>query len=246
MRAKALQSWASHSKRSTAAVTTMDIPPFNPDRDALKTVGARVRRRLARDPAVKPIKTDLAEIYAGPEFLEPDECDRLIEMVDAVAEPSTLYDQTDQQARTSYSGNFDRADPFVQMIERRIDDLLGMPNAWGETIQGQRYQPGQEFRHHCDWFRTDGTYWAQEEATGGQRSWTAMIYLNDVAEGGTTDFYYLDMAIPPRRGAILLWNNVRPDGEPNPNTVHCGTPPVSGVKYVITKWYRTRPWHQLG
>jgi hypothetical protein len=172
MRAKALQSWASHSKRSTAAVTTMDIPPFNPDRDALKTVGARVRRRLARDPAVKPIKTDLAEIYAGPEFLEPDECDRLIEMVDAVAEPSTLYDQTDQQARTSYSGNFDRADPFVQMIERRIDDLLGMPNAWGETIQGQRYQPGQEFRHHCDWFRTDGTYWAQEEATGGQRSWT--------------------------------------------------------------------------
>jgi prolyl 4-hydroxylase len=145
----------------------MDIPPFNPDRDALKTVGARVRRRLARDPAVKPIKTDLAEIYAGPEFLEPDECD---------------------------SGNFDRADPFVQMIERRIDDLLGMPNAWGETIQGQRYQPGQEFRHHCDWFRTDGTYWAQEEATGGQRSWTAMIYLNDVAEGGTTDFYYLDMA----------------------------------------------------
>jgi prolyl 4-hydroxylase len=52
------------------------------------------------------------------------------------------------------------------------------------------------------------------------------------------------MAIPPQRGAILLWNNATPDGEPNDMTVHAGTPPAGGAKYVITKWYRTRPWHQ--
>lgn len=218
----------------------------NPDRAALKAVGARVRRRLARDPGVSPIQTDLAEIYAGTDFLAPDECERLIAMVDAVAQPSTLYEQTEPEARTSYSGDFDRSDRFVQMIERRIDDLLGLPNAWGETIQGQRYLPGQEFRHHCDWFRTDGSYWPAEKRNGGQRSWTAMVYLNDVEEGGATAFHYLDMAIPPRRGAILLWNNATPEGEPNGMTVHAGTPPVRGAKYVITKWYRTRPWHHLG
>jgi prolyl 4-hydroxylase len=217
-------------------------PRSNPDRAALKAVGARVRRRLARDPAIRPIPTDQAELLARPEFLAPDDCDRLIAMVDAVAKPSTLYDQNDQHARTSYSGDFDRADPFVRMIERRFDDLLGLPNAWGETIQGQRYLPGQEFRHHCDWFRTDGDYWPREQATGGQRSWTAMVYLNEVEEGGATAFHYLDMAIPPRRGAILLWNNATPEGEPNLMTMHAGTPPLRGTKYVITKWYRTRPW----
>jgi prolyl 4-hydroxylase len=218
----------------------------NPDRAALKTVGVKVRRRLARDPGIKPLQTDLAEIYAGPDFLTASECERLIAMVDAVAKPSTLYEDTDQESRTSYSGDFDRGDPFVQMIERRLDDLLGLPNAWGETIQGQRYLPGQQFRHHCDWFRSDGYYWPQEQANGGQRSWTAMIYLNDVSEGGETAFHYLDMAIPPQRGAILLWNNVTPEGEPNELTVHAGTPPLSGAKYVVTKWYRTRPWHQRG
>lgn len=225
---------------------TTELPRDNPDRAALKAVGAKVRRRLARDPAIRPLQTDLAEIYAGPDFLGPDDCERLIEMVDAVAKPSTLYDEMDLSARTSYSGDFDRADPFVRMIERRIDDLLGLPNAWGETIQGQRYLPGQEFRHHCDWFRTDGSYWPNERKNGGQRCWTAMVYLNDVEEGGATAFHYLDMAIPPQRGAILAWNNATPEGEPNMNTLHAGTPPARGTKYVITKWYRTRPWHQAG
>jgi len=210
----------------------------------LKAVGNRVRKRLARDPLVRPLQTDLAEVFAGPDFLGVEECAQLIAMVDSVAKPSTLYAETDQSARTSYSGDFDRADPFVRMIERRIDDLTGLPNSWGETIQGQRYLPGQEFRHHCDWFRSDGSYWPSEQQNGGQRSWTAMIYLNDVEQGGATHFHYLDMAIPPQRGAILLWNNMTPDGEPNLNTLHAGTPVVRGVKYVITKWYRTRAWHQ--
>jgi prolyl 4-hydroxylase len=32
------------------------------------------------------------------------------------------------------------------------------------------------------------------------------------------------------------------DGEPNVMTLHAGTPVVQGTKYIITKWYRTRPW----
>jgi prolyl 4-hydroxylase len=221
-------------------------PAYNPDRRALKAVGTQVRRRLERDPAVSRIAPYHVELYGGADFLSASECDRLIAMVDAVAKPSTLYDETELSGRTSYSGDFDRADPFVRMVERRIDDLVGLPNPWGETIQGQRYLPGQEFRHHCDWFRTDGSYWPGEAAAGGQRSWTAMIYLNDVEEGGATSFHYLEMAIPPRRGAILLWNNATPEGEPNHLALHAGTPVIRGVKYIITKWYRTRPWAGAG
>jgi prolyl 4-hydroxylase len=30
---------------------------------------------------------------------------------------------------------------------------------------------------------------------------------------------------------------------PNPWTIHAGMPVVRGVKYIITKWYRTRRWY---
>jgi prolyl 4-hydroxylase len=214
----------------------------NPDRAALRKVGERVRRRLDADPAAVRLQTDQAEIYAVGDFLGAAECDRLIEIIDAVAKPSTLYKQDASGVRTSYSGDVDRSDPFIRMIERRIDDLLGLDNRWGETIQGQRYHQGQEFKSHCDWFPTDEEYWAAEARSGGQRCWTAMIYLNDVAEGGETSFTYLNMAIPPQRGALLTWNNMTPDGEPNMMTLHAGSPVVRGVKYIVTKWYRTRPW----
>jgi hypothetical protein len=32
------------------------------------------------------------------------------------------------------------------------------------------------------------------------------------------------------------------NGEPNPFTLHQGMPVIAGLKYIITKWYRERPW----
>ena len=127
-------------------------------------------------------------------------------------------------------------------IAERIDALLGLAAPTGEPIQGQRYQPGQEFKPHNDWFYTSEKYWQLEEARGGQRSWTAMAYLNDVAEGGETHFTEIGIKIRPKPGVLLLWNNALPDGRPNEGTMHAGTPVVKGAKYVITKWYRTRQW----
>ena len=49
----------------------------------------------------------------------------------------------------------------------------------GEPLQGQRYQQGQRFREHADFFYIDQPYWAEYEPHGGQRTWTAMIYLNE-------------------------------------------------------------------
>lgn len=213
------------------------------DQAALARVGEQVRARLAADPSAYKVPVDQAEIFAFGDFLSPAECDRFIAMVDQVAKPSAVFDTTyESEFRTSFSGDVDRGDPFVRMIERRIDDLLGMEPAWGETVQGQRYCPGQEFRAHCDWFWTLAKYWPKEARRGGQRSWTAMAYLNEVEEGGTTDFTRLGLSIPPQRGALLVWNNATPTGEPNWNTMHAATPVVRGMKYVITKWYRTRKW----
>lgn len=215
----------------------------NPDRAALARVGRQVRERLGADPGAYRIPTDMAEVFAVRDFLDPAECDKVIALIDGSARPSTIYDHGHgPDFRTSYSGDVDRNDPFVRMIERRIDDCLGLDPSFGETMQGQRYAPGQQFKGHYDWFWTRTEYWQGESKRGGQRSWTAMIYLNDVEEGGDTEFSRIGLSVPPQRGVLLAWNNMTAEGSPNFETLHAGTPVVKGVKYVITKWYRTRKW----
>lgn len=231
----------SHPPAPTQDSTPRPAPPA--DQAALARCGERVRARLAGDPSAYRLPTDQAEIFAFGDFLSPAECDRMIALVDAVAQPSIVYDEPrESQFRTSYSGDVDRADPFVRMVERRIDDLLGMEAGWGEAVQGQRYHPGQQFMAHYDWFWTNAAYWPAEARRGGQRAWTAMAYLNDVEDGGRTEFTRIGLSVAPQRGALLVWNNANPDGSPNFETMHAAHPVVRGVKYVITKWYRTRAW----
>ena len=130
----------------------------------------------------------------------------------------------------------------MRMIERRLSDLIGIDSAWGESVQGQRYEAGQEYREHCDWFDVNAAYWRKEIPRGGQRSWTAMVFLNEVEAGGETEFRKLGIKIPPQPGALLLWNNATSQGYPNHETLHAALPVERGVKYVITKWFRTRTW----
>ena len=226
------------------ATRIFPLPEKVPDKDALRRIGKRTRERLAADPSVYRFSTDLAEIYAVGDFLSPRECEGLMRRVDAVAQPSATYSSDYAEAyRTSYSGNFDGKDPLVAAVERRIDDLLGMKPEQGERVQGQRYLPGQEFKQHFDWFHpTDETCWPTERNRGGQRCYTAMAFLNDVEEGGTTDFTHAHLSVTPKPGALLIWNNADEDGNPNEDTMHAGTPVTKGVKYVITKWYRVRRW----
>jgi prolyl 4-hydroxylase len=69
-----------------------------------------------------------------------------------------------------------------------------------------------------------------------------MIYLNRPVRGGATAFKYLDLAVEPVLGRMLIWNNMALDGSPNPWTEHSGRPVDEGTKYIVTKWYRERPY----
>ena len=218
--------------------------PETGDQPGLKKVGRQVRERLAGNPRVYQVPTQAAEIWAVGEFIAPEECQRMMAMIDEVAKPSQVFDLDYSSGyRTSYSGDVDPRHPFIRKIGRRIDDLLGIDPSYGETIQGQRYTPGQQFQPHHDWFHPGTSYWDFEMSRGGQRSITAMAFLNKPEKGGTTDFTELGISIEPRPGALLLWNNADREGLTNPSTMHAGRPVISGAKYVITKWYRTRKWN---
>ena len=205
--------------------------------------GRDVAARLDSNPAAVRAEVPGAQIYYHLGFLSPEQCERLIALIDRDRRPSTLLtDRNDPDFRTSDSCDMKRWSPEVRPIDEAVADLLGLPHAHGETMQGQRYAPGQRFRAHHDYFHESESYWAAMQETGGQRTWTAMIYLNDVAEGGATWFPQAGVKIAPRRGMLLAWNNMNPDGSPNTLTLHEGMPVVEGVKYIVTKWFREGRW----
>ena len=65
-----------------------------------------------------------------------------------------------------------------------------------------------------------------------------MIYLNNVLEGGETEFPKLNKVFSPVQGKALIWNNLNEDGSPNENTIHQAHPVKKGSKTIITKWFR--------
>ena len=133
-------------------------------------------------------------------------------------------------------------DPVVQAVERRLAMFTGLDPAHGEPLQGQRYAVGQEFKGHTDYFEPTGIDYDRYCSVAGNRTWTVMVYLNQPEAGGATRFKAIDKIVQPETGKLVTWNNRRPDGTLNPATLHHGMKVRSGVKYVITKWYRERPW----
>ena len=179
-----------------------------------------------------------------PGFVSAQRCRELIAPIEQQASPSTLFRDGGGPApgiRTS-STHYFRDSPLALALGEQMDALLGLDRAHAEPLQGQRYRAGEEYRHHSDHFRLERDHWRRERLRGGQRSWTAMLYLDAVEAGGATDFPRLGLAIAPEPGLLIAWNNMDRRGRPNPALLHAGLPVERGVKYVITQWYRLEPW----
>ena len=210
-------------------------------------IGAWVRDRLLRTSNAMKLPARGLDIFVVRNFLTKNECDQLIALIDKDRVPSGLLAESpDPEFRTSESCNLRITDRVNQVVEAKINSLMGIQPQHGETIQGQRYAVGQQFKEHHDFFYTSEPYWAEQEREGGQRTWTAMIFLNEPEAGGQTSFAKAGIQVTPRTGNLLAWNNLDEYGEPNTYSLHSGQPVEAGVKYVITKWYRERPWAWYG
>lgn len=183
------------------------------------------------------------ELYIQKGFLTPQQCAPLVDLIEQVRRPSTVNDDLgDAYFRTSETCDMDPTLPFVADLDDRICTFLGIDPAFGEPMQGQRYAVGQEFKAHTDYFEPTMDDYAVWCGQAGQRTWTAMLYLNTPEAGGATRFKVIDKTFQPETGKLLCWNNRRPDGSLNYETLHAGMKVRKGVKYVVTKWFRERPW----
>lgn len=87
----------------------------------------------------------------------------------------------------------------------------------------QRYLPGEGFYNwHCE----NSGYIA-----GGDRVLAFMIYLNDLTDGGGTDFKLQNHTEKPESGKMVIW----PAGWTH---VHKGQVSETQSKYIVTGWYK--------
>ena len=73
--------------------------------------------------------------------------------------------------------------------------------------------------------------WHNEDDTpqNMRRVATFILYLNDVDEGGETEFLYYPKRVKAKQGRFILW----PAGFTH---THRGNPPISNTKYIVTGW----------
>lgn len=195
-------------------------------------------------PFAKKLNSDKINMYVVDDFLTGSECDEVISRIKKNCRPSTIMtsdsDFSDSEFRTSQTCDLSQnADEVIKDLDRRITDYIGYEEQRSEGIQGQLYHVGNQFKSHTDFFEPNTQVFTQCASEMGQRTWTFMIYLNDVLEGGQTTFTELDLVFTPKKGQALMWNSLHPDGEVNRSTKHWAKPIIKGEKYVITKWFRT-------
>lgn len=198
---------------------------------------------LAAQPGVQRVPSPKLTLFIRRAFIDAATCAALCDRVDATRRPSTVSDfNGDPTYRTSETGDLSPEDPLTIDLNARITAFTGLDPVHGEPIQGQRYAVGQEFKQHTDYFEPRGIDYERFCGVAGNRTWTVMIYLNRPDAGGATRFKAIDKIIQPETGKLVAWSNRRPDGSLNPATLHHGMKVRAGTKYVITKWYREKPW----
>lgn len=89
-----------------------------------------------------------------------------------------------------------------------------------DSIKIQKTKPAEGYHvWHCE----------HDNRKNGSRLLLVMVYLNDVEEGGETEFLYQSRRIKPKRGTMVIC----PSGFTH---THRGNPPLTGDKYMINGW----------
>jgi prolyl 4-hydroxylase len=131
---------------------------------------------------------------------------------------------------------------LVDSVSSRIARLVGVPLVRAEALQIARYRIGGEYRSHFDSYDPNskrGRHFLRER---GQRTWTGLLYLCNVAAGGETAFPRLGIEIPPARGNLLIFQNCfQGSRRVHPLSLHEARPVLRGVKWTATLWFRDRP-----
>eukprot|EP00658_Telonema_sp_P-2_P061068 TRINITY_DN49825_c0_g1_i1.p1 TRINITY_DN49825_c0_g1~~TRINITY_DN49825_c0_g1_i1.p1 ORF type:complete len:117 (-),score=26.65 TRINITY_DN49825_c0_g1_i1:444-794(-) len=106
-----------------------------------------------------------------------------------------------------------------------------------------RYTPGQEYIKHWDGYHPlDELNQSPKLVDQGNRMVTALLYLSEVEEGGSTQFVNLRFQVEAVPGRLLVFHNCYPGTRcTHSDSNHAGTPVIAGEKWACNLWFRERP-----
>lgn len=221
-------------------------------------VAQEVQAELAIPPEYVPDPRNVVRLSWSPRaflyknFLSSAECDYIVNVSRPHMKRSTVVGPENKgvvdDIRTSSGTFLDKyEDPVIYRIEQRIGAWTFLPLENQEAMQVLKYQLGQEYRAHHDYYK------GKEDQTGGPRYATVLMYLSDVEAGGETVFPNSEkdtvvkddtwsecgkkgVAVKPRKGDTLLFFGMNPDASFDVASMHAGCPVIKGEKWSATKW----------
>jgi len=181
-------------------------------------------------------------IYDG--FILPSDCEKAIELFEQRTKFNQTYDRMQAERMSPHLKNdlatdldyrnltiwqhdmknilvnFDMA---LKMYENStaIKEYTGIKHFNYTAFKIQKTVPKQGYH-----------VWHVEHSVGYdslKRMLAFTIYLNDVEEGGETEFLNQSVRVKPKTGRIAIWPASFP-------YVHRGNPPLKGEKYILTSW----------
>lgn len=211
--------------------------------DAPDIVTQERRAVLAMDGAQPSIAFEqyFPRIVLLDKFLSDVECAALCAQGMELLAPAEIIQQGNlsrqDTIRSSFTARFpEQYSDLVSQVERRITQLVDWPTENSESLQIQRYAPGQQYIPHFDFFENPDAKSDEFVTQGGQRLATLIIYLKAPEAGGATYFPTLGLRVAARVGSALFFSY--PDASVSNGTMHCGEPVIAGEKWILTKWFR--------
>lgn len=192
-------------------------------------------------------------------FASEEECSAVLSLLDVRAHRAAgtrgvfvrkqpwADERTQTEGYRSWKNAWMPEDRLPPALTRRAVQVAELPPAYAERWNLLQYEVGEEYRPHMD--TVDGF---NLSGRAGGRIATLILYLDEDFEGGATTFPQLDLAIAPKRGTALFFQNVQVPllsrearaMKSDARATHAGEPVLSGTKHVMTKWFHPLPFKQ--
>jgi len=203
-------------------------------------------------------------VFRSENFLTDEECDYII----AESEPNLIpsrtskmdkdRDKPDSTWRTSTQYFLSsKGRPLVEEIDYRVAYMTKTSVLQQEFVQVLRYEKGQKYDHHTDYF--DPRFYQSDPETlktikngESNRLITVLWYLSTVTDGGHTVFprafgqtpanssdCSTGLLVAPKRGEVIVFYSLTADGGLDTFSLHGACPVGEGVKNAGNKWVWT-------
>lgn len=176
--------------------------------------------------------------------LTDEECNHIIDQAKSNLTRSKVDGPIEKvsSTRTSSQAWLSYADDTIADICSRIAEIIDIPSTHAEQMQVVYYRVGEKYDSHHDAYDVSTVEGQRATKGWGQRVKTALLYLNDVEEGGETEFPMVDIKVKPKRGALVVFDNIDLEQKNIPlhGSMHAALPVQKGFKWACNLWFHER------